>query len=142
MKEKIKKAGSAPPEGSVKKEEAFSGKRGTGRRENGASDLTEKLKAAFHEEQKEDPELRRKKELEQTIRDYRKSFRQDVATGVKQQVGGVVAEVKQQVEVVVTGVKHQMDGVATEVKRSITNMKEASRAKKRERDDEESSDES
>jgi len=58
-------------------------------------DLTEKLKAAFHEKPKEDKEHERRKELDHSIRDFRKSFRQDVKNGVKQISGEVVTEVKQ-----------------------------------------------
>jgi hypothetical protein len=93
-------------------------------------DLTEKLKAAFHEKQEEDPQVRRQKELQQTICGFRKSFRQDVTAGVKQQVGGVV-----------TGVRHQVDGVVTEVKHSISNIKVTDKAKKKEKDEEEQTDE-
>jgi hypothetical protein len=94
------------------------------------NDLTEKLKAAFHEQPKEDPELQKRKELEETMRGFRKSFRQDVRTGVKQQVGGVVTEVK-----------HQVDEVVTEVKHSIANIKVPNRTKKKEGEEDEPSEE-
>jgi hypothetical protein len=98
----------------------------TQKREN---DLSEKLKAAFHEEPDEDPELRKRKELDETMRDFRKSFRQDVRTGVKQQVEGVVTEVR-----------HQVDEVVTEVKHSIANIKDTGKMKKKS-EEAESSDE-
>ena len=94
------------------------------------NNLTEKLKAAFHEQPKEDPELQRRKELEETMRGFRKSFRQDMSTGVKQQVEGVVTEVK-----------HQVDEVVTEVKHSIAGIKVANKTKKKEGDEEEPSEE-
>ena len=87
-------------------------------------DLTEKLKAAFHEEPKKDPELEKQKEFEQTMRGFRKSFKQDVRTGVKQQVGGVVTEVK-----------HQVDEVVTEVRHSIANIKATNKTIKKEGDE-------
>jgi len=80
--------------------------------------LTEKLKAAFHEKPKEDKSLQERKELDEKVRGFRKSFRKDVATGVKQRVDVVVTEVKQQ----------------------ITNIKDATKSKKKEKDDEEPSD--
>nr|MDO8099493.1 hypothetical protein [Candidatus Njordarchaeota archaeon] len=57
-------------------------------------DLTEKLKAAFHEKPKEDKEHERRKELDHEIRDFRKSFRRDVKNGVRQISGEVATEVK------------------------------------------------
>jgi hypothetical protein len=128
LKEKVKfkKAGDQPAQEGKEKNAAHPIAPATTSEDTGASDLTEKLKAAFHEKPKEDPELRRKKELEQSMRGFRKSFREDVATGVKQQVGGVVTEVK-----------HQVDGVVTEVRHSIANIKEANKARKKERDEEE-----
>lgn len=127
---KVKKAGGEiAKDGSGK--HADSSARGTKIQRTEEDDLTEKLKAAFHEEPKEDPELQRRKELAQAMRGFRKSFREDVTTGVKQQVGGVVTEVK-----------HQVDGVVTEVKHSISNMKVTSKAKMKERGEEEPSNES
>jgi hypothetical protein len=95
-----------------------------------SDDLTEKLKAAFHEKPPEDKELERKKELDRTVRDFRKSFREDVRTGVRQ-------EVKQISQGVAVGVKTLSEGVATEVKQTITNIKDATKTKKKEIDDEE-----
>jgi gas vesicle protein len=128
LKEKVKfkKAEDQPAENSKGKNAAHPKAPATTSKDTGESDLTEKLKAAFHEAPKEDPELQRRKELEQSMRGFRRSFREDVATGVKQQVGGVVTEVK-----------HQVDGVVTEVKHSIANIKEANKARKKERDEEE-----
>jgi hypothetical protein len=57
-------------------------------------DLTEKLKAAFHEKPKEDKELERRKELDKEIRGFRKSFRQEVRNEAKVIRKGVVGEVK------------------------------------------------
>ena len=57
-------------------------------------DLTEKLKAAFHEKPKEDKELERRKELDKEIRGFRKSFRQEVRNGAMQIRKEVVGEVK------------------------------------------------
>jgi hypothetical protein len=133
LKEKIKaKKDSSEAIGKAAREHATRrGTQGASNKDTGAVDLTQRLKAAFHEKPKEDPELERRKELEQTVRGFRKSFRQDIATGVKSQVGAVVTEVKQRVDVVITDVRH-----------SITNIKEINKNKKRERDEEETFEES
>jgi hypothetical protein len=77
-------------------------------------DLTERLKAAFHEKPKEDKELERRKELDQTCRDFRKSFRQEVTSEVK----------------------HISDQLVTGVKDTITTIKTAAKLKKKEEGDE------
>jgi hypothetical protein len=89
---------------------------GTASESSGSASLTEKLKAAFHEKPKEDPELERRKELDNTIRGFRKSFRHDVSGGVKQ-IGG---------------------HLATGVKTTITTIKEAAKTKRKEKTDEQS----
>jgi hypothetical protein len=60
-------------------------------------DLTEKLKAAFHEKPKEDKELERRKELDKEIRGFRKSFRQEVRYEAKQIRKEVVGGVKDKI---------------------------------------------
>jgi len=65
---------------------------------SGSPSLTEKLKAAFHEEPKEDKELERQKELDQTVRGFRKSFRQDMRNGAKKIGERIVAKEKRKEE--------------------------------------------
>lgn len=93
-------------------------------------DLTNKLKAAFHEKPPEDGELQRRKELDQTIRGFRKSFREEIRTGVKQ-------EVKQISQDVAAGVRTLSGEVVTEVRQTITTIKEAAKTKRKEEEDEE-----
>jgi hypothetical protein len=106
---------------------------GTGSAISGSArsdDLTLKLKAAFHEKPPEDKELQRRKELDMTVRGFRKSFREEVRNGVKQ-------EVKQLGQGVAVEVKHLGEGVVTEVKQTITNIKDVAKTKRKEKDDEE-----
>jgi hypothetical protein len=95
-----------------------------------SDDLTEKLKAAFHEKPPEDKEFQRRKELDQTVRGFRKSFREEIRTGVRQ-------EVRQFGQGVAVEVKHLGEGVVTEVKQTITNIKDVTKTKRKEKDDEE-----
>lgn len=94
-----------------------------------SDDLTEKLKAAFHEKPPEDKELQRRKELDETVRGFRKSFREEVRTGVKQ-------EVKQIGQGVATGVRTLSGEVVTEVKQTIMTIKDATKTKRKEEDEE------
>jgi hypothetical protein len=95
-----------------------------------SDDLTQKLKAAFHEKPPEDKELQRRKELDSTVRGFRKSFREEVRTGVKQ-------EVKQLGQGVAVEVRHLGEGMVTEVKQTITSIKDVAKTKRKEKDDEE-----
>jgi hypothetical protein len=95
-----------------------------------SDDLTEKLKAAFHEKPPEDKELQRRKELDQTVRGFRKSFREEIRTDVRQ-------EVKQFGQGVAVEVKHLGEGVVTEVRQTITNIKDVAKTRRKEKDDEE-----
>jgi hypothetical protein len=99
-----------------------------------SDDLTEKLKAAFHEKPPEDKELERRKELDKTVRGFRKSFREEVRTGVKQ-------EVKQISQGVATGVRTLSGGVVTEVRQTIMTIKDAAKTKRKEDEDEDEDEE-
>jgi len=92
----------------------------SGHASNESIELAEKLKAAFHEEQKEDKELQRKKQLDAEIRNFRKSFNQEVVSEVKEFGQGVATEVKQ-----------IRNDVVTDLKQRIANMKEDTKTRRK-----------
>ncbi len=146
LKEKLKQKKTTAPESEEAREktsalEKSEGKvepnqtrqTGTGSAISGSArsdDLTQKLKAAFHEKLPEDKELQRRKEFDRTVRGFRKSFREEVRTGVKH-------EVKQLGQGVAVEVKHLSEGMVTEVKQTITNIRDVAKTKRKEKDNEE-----
>ncbi|WXG46419.1 MAG: hypothetical protein WED05_07110 [Candidatus Atabeyarchaeum deiterrae] len=92
----------------------------SGHASNESIELAEKLKAAFHEEPKEDKELQRKKQLDAEIRNFRKSFNQEVVSEVKEFGQGVATEVKQ-----------IRNDVVTDLKQRIANMKEDTKTRRK-----------